>query len=137
MRMTRFTVELLPFEHERHEVSATKLQATLPCHTVALMMRCAVLCGAQFTFVDCALLPFFLRLAVLSHYRGFHVPQVSLQALALAAAPRDHADQQQCSLCTFVPGLSAPGASACRVPLSSACPGTRLFQLALVPSVLL
>ena len=30
--------------------------------------------GREFSLVDCAILPWFLRMPVLEHYRGFHVP---------------------------------------------------------------
>ena len=34
--------------------------------------------GAEFSLVDASLLPFFLRLPVLQHYRGFGLPEVHL-----------------------------------------------------------
>lgn len=34
------------------------------------------LCTVQFTLVDAALAPFFLRMPVLKHYRGFDLPPV-------------------------------------------------------------
>jgi hypothetical protein len=39
----------------------------------------------QFTLVDASLAPFFLRLPVLKHYRGFDLPPVRLDLLHLAS----------------------------------------------------
>ena len=39
------------------------------------------LMGEQFSLVDISILPFFLRLPVLSHYRAFALPEVRYQTL--------------------------------------------------------
>ena len=42
----------------------------------------------QFTLVDASLAPFFLRLPVLKHYRGFDLPPVRLDNLLQLLHPR-------------------------------------------------
>ncbi len=52
----------------------------------------------QFTLVDAALAPFFLRLPVLKHYRDFDLPQVrqglSFRAYVRACCQRSHCYHQ-------------------------------------------
>lgn len=40
--------------------------------------------GAEFSLVDISLLPFFLRLGVLQHYRGFSLPTVRVSRIRQA-----------------------------------------------------
>ena len=44
--------------------------------------------GAEFSLVDASLLPFFLRLPMLHHYRGFSLPQVHLPSGTPGKPPR-------------------------------------------------
>ena len=55
--------------------------------------------GKQFTAVDIALLPWFIRLYILKHYRGFEMPKVCKKLVAWYALYSSWPGQVICFVC--------------------------------------